>query len=64
MSIVHLINRRFEHSTQAKDYDFSRATVRALWDAGREAVRQTLAHPDWPRACDTRRGVRTYDLAR
>jgi NTE family protein len=64
VSIVHLINRRFAHSSQVKDYEFSRATVRALWDAGREAVRRTLASPEWPQACATRRGVRTYDLAR
>jgi NTE family protein len=64
VSIVHLINRRFEHSSQAKDYDFSRGTVRALWDAGREAVGRTLASPEWPQVCATRRGVRIYDLAR
>jgi NTE family protein len=64
VSIVHLINRRFEHSSQVKDYEFSRATVRALWDAGREAVRRTLASREWPQACATRRGVRTYDIAR
>jgi NTE family protein len=64
VSIVQLINRRFDHTTQAKDYEFSRATVRALWDAGREAVRRTLDSPEWPLACATDRGVRTYDLAR
>jgi len=64
VSIVQLINRRFDHTTQAKDYEFSRATVRALWNAGREAVRRTLDSPEWPLACATDRGVRTYDLAR
>jgi NTE family protein len=64
VSIVQLINRRFDHSTQAKDYEFSRATVRALWDAGRDAVQRTVESPEFPRACKTDRGVRTYDLAR
>lgn len=64
VSIVQLINRRFDDSTQAKDYEFSRATVRALWDAGRDAVHRTVASPEWPLACATGRGVRTYDLAR
>jgi NTE family protein len=64
VSIVQLINRRFDDSTQAKDYEFSRATVRALWDAGRDAVHRTVASPEWPLACATTRGVRTYDLAR
>ena len=64
VSIVQIINRRFDHSSQAKDFEFSRATVRALWDAGRDAVKRTLASPEWPLACATHRGVRTYDLAR
>jgi NTE family protein len=63
LSIVHLINRRFEHSSQSKDYEFSRATVGALWDAGREAVRTTLAHPDWRKACKAETGLQTYDMA-
>ncbi|MCC6193276.1 MAG: patatin-like phospholipase family protein [Burkholderiales bacterium] len=64
VSVVHLINRRFDHSTQAKDYEFSRATVRALWDAGRDAVHRSIASPQWHHACATRHGVQTYDLAR
>ena len=64
VSIVQLINRRFDHTSQAKDYEFSRATVRALWDAGRDAVERTMQSPEWPLACTTDRGVRTYDLAR
>jgi NTE family protein len=63
LSIVHLINRRLEHSSQSKDYEFSRATVAALWDAGRSAAHRTLAHPDWRNACRAERGMRAYDLA-
>ncbi|HEY7904331.1 MAG TPA: patatin-like phospholipase family protein [Casimicrobiaceae bacterium] len=62
LSVVHLINRRFAHSTQAKDYAFSRSTVEALWDEGRGAVRATLAHPDWRRACRSEEGMRAFDL--
>lgn len=62
VSIVHLINRRTAFSTVAKDYDFSRATVEALWEAGREDLRRTLAHPHWRRASVARNGLRTYDL--
>ena len=62
LSIVHLINRRLEHSTQSKDYEFSRATVEALWNAGRNAVQQTLKHPEWRRACRAERGMRAFDL--
>ncbi|MBS0326699.1 MAG: DUF3734 domain-containing protein, partial [Proteobacteria bacterium] len=55
-------NRRTAFSTVAKDFDFSRATVEALWEAGREDLRRTLAHPHWPRASVARNGLRTYDL--
>lgn len=64
VSVVQLINRRFDHSSQAKDYEFSRATVRSLWDAGREAVHATMASPQWPQACTAKRGLQTFDLAR
>jgi NTE family protein len=64
VSVVQLINRRFEHSSQAKDYEFSRATVRALWESGRDAVRRTVAHPDWQHACTRRQGLESFDLAR
>jgi len=64
VSVVQLINRRFAHSSQSKDYEFSRATVRSLWEAGRDAVQRTMASPEWPQACATRQGLSTYDLAR
>jgi NTE family protein len=64
VSVVQLINRRFEHSSQTKDYEFSRATIRSLWDAGRDAVRQTVSHPQWQRACTVQRRFESYDLAR
>lgn len=63
LSIVHLINRRMKDSSQAKDYQFSRATVDALWDAGRSAVRRTLKHPDWRQACRAEHGMRAFDLS-
>ena len=63
LSIVHLINRRMKYSSQAKDYEFSRATVDALWDAGRSAVRRTLKHPDWRQACRAEHGMRAFDLS-
>src|SRR5262245_32563361 len=44
--IAHLINRRFPTSTNAKDYEFSRATVRQLWEAGLDDVRRSCAHPE------------------
>ena len=51
------------HSSQSKDYEFSRATVRALWDAAATPCTRTMASPQWPHACSSARGVQTFDLA-
>ena len=64
ISLIHLINRRYSHSASSKDYEFSRATVMDLWESGFDAVRQSLAHPDWHSAVQCSRGMRVYDLAR
>ena len=63
ISIVHLINRHTEFATESKDYEFSRGTIRALWAAGRDDMRRTMASPDWSKACSAGRGMRTFDLA-
>jgi len=63
ITIAHLINRRFPTSTNAKDYEFSRTTIRQLWEAGLDDVRRTCAHRDWERACEVVPGVRVFDLA-
>ena len=62
ISIVHLINRRNGYATAAKDYDFSRASMEALWEAGRADLRRTLGHPHWRHAAFAQDGLRTYDL--
>ncbi|MEO8751737.1 MAG: patatin-like phospholipase family protein [Casimicrobiaceae bacterium] len=63
VSVVQLINRRYKHSLHSKDYEFSRATVRSLWESGRDAVKATLASPQWPHACTVHHGLHTFDLA-
>jgi NTE family protein len=63
IAVVQLINRRYTHSSQSKDYEFSRATVRTLWESGRDAVQRTMASPQWPKACSMRHGLQTFDLA-
>jgi NTE family protein len=63
ITIAHLINRRFAHSTSSKDYEFSRTTVRQLWDAGLEDVRRTCSHRAWRNAREVESGIRVFDLA-
>jgi NTE family protein len=64
ITIAHLINRRFAHSANSKDYEFSRTTVRELWQAGLDDMRRTCAHPDWLKATEVESGVRVVDLSR
>lgn len=64
IAIAHLINRRFGHSTNSKDYEFSRATVRQLWEAGLEDVRRTCNHAEWAQALRPVDGMRIFDLTR
>lgn len=63
-TIAHLINRRLPHSTQSKDYEFSRATVNELWAAGLEDVRRATAKKDWAEPEELLEGMRIYDLTR
>jgi NTE family protein len=64
ITIAHLINRRFAHSANSKDYEFSRTTVRELWQAGLDDMRRTCAHRDWLKATKVENGVRVVDLSR
>ena len=64
IDIVHLINRRFTHASNTKDFEFSRATVRELWECGLEDARITAVHPDWLQATRSEAGVRVYDATR
>lgn len=64
ITIAHLINRRFGHSTNSKDYEFSRATVRQLWEAGLQDMRRTCTHSDWSKALKPVDGMRIFDLTR
>ena len=64
VDIVHLINRRFSYTSFSKDYEFSRATVGQLWEAGLEDFRRTVAHPDWQKKTDPAEGIGVYDLTR
>jgi NTE family protein len=63
VTIAHLINRRFVHSTNSKDYEFSRTTIRELWEAGLNDVRRTCAHRSWGKAIEVVGGVRVFDLS-
>ena len=64
VTVVHFINRRRKSHSSAKDYEFSRTTVRELWQAGLDDMRRTCAHRDWLKATEVEYGVRVVDLSR
>ena len=64
IDIVHLINRRHSYPGHTKDYEFSRATIQALWAAGLDDARRIIAHPERLRRTDLSDSIRVYDLAR
>jgi len=63
ITIAHLVNRRFPTSINAKDYEFSRATVRDLWQAGLDDVRRAYARLQQLRASELVKGVRVFELS-
>ena len=62
IDIYHLIYREKQYELDAKDYEFSRATVEDHWEAGLRDMRATLAHPEALRSDAPANGVTTYDL--
>ena len=64
VTLVHFINRHDTSSSQFKDAEFSRATVKELWEAGEADVRDAIAHPEWRRLTDLGHGMRVYDITK
>jgi NTE family protein len=62
IDIYHLIYREKQYELDAKDYEFSRATVQEHWEAGLRDMRITLGHPEALRTDGGVNGVTTYDL--
>ena len=64
VTIVHLIKRRADYSTEFKDFEFSRASMDDHWQDGVNDVNQTFDHPEW--ACRSRPkvGVNVLDLTK
>lgn len=63
IDIVHLIYRQDRFELESKDYEFSRASVREHWEAGRRDMLSTVEHPDLLKKSNVDDGVTVYDLA-
>jgi NTE family protein len=62
VAIVHLIYRRKPYESQAKDYEFSRTSMREHWKAGLEDAGRTLADARWNDPLPDADGIRVFDL--
>jgi NTE family protein len=61
-TIAHVNDRRPSHAGQAKDAEFSRATVNARWAGGLEDIRRSAANLDWMQPLDLGPGIQMYFL--
>lgn len=62
MDIVQLIHRSDNAQGQAKDYEFSRATMERRWAQGLADARQTLEASPWLAPMPAELGARSFDV--
>jgi NTE family protein len=62
--ILHLIYQQAAYEGEAKDYEFSGASMREHWDSGYRDTKRTLAHRDWLRGHAPDRGIEVHDIHR
>jgi NTE family protein len=64
VNIIHLIHQAEAYEGDAKDYEFSDASIREHRQTGYEDTLRTLSHRDWLDLPDTKVGVRVHDIHR
>jgi NTE family protein len=65
ITVAHLIYRQAKYERQSRDYEFSRTSMPAHWDAGAHDVETSLAHPAWQARKPKRDGgIQVFDLTR
>jgi len=47
VTVVHLIYRRKNYESSAKDYNFSRLNMIDHWQSGERDVHLSMRHPEW-----------------
>jgi NTE family protein len=63
-TILELIYQQAAYETQAKDYEFSPASMRAHWNSGYLDTERTLRHKDWLTVAEGDAGLRVHDIHR
>jgi NTE family protein len=63
-TILELIYQQAAYETQAKDYEFSAASMREHWNSGYLDTRRTLRHRDWLEVSNGDTGLSVHDIHR
>jgi NTE family protein len=64
INIMQLIYQQKAYEGDAKDYEFSRLSMRDHWRSGYYDTRNTLAHKNWLEMHGNGGGIRTHDIHR
>ena len=64
INIMQLIYQQKAYEGDAKDYEFSRLSMRDHWRSGYYDTRNTLAHKNWLEMKGTGGGIHTHDIHR
>lgn len=64
VTLLHLIYEQAAYEGQAKDYEFSAATMREHWQGGLADTRATLKRKDWIRVASVPAGIVAHDIHR
>ena len=64
VTLLHLIYEQAAYEGQAKDYEFSAASMREHWQAGLTDTRATLKHKDWVKVASVPAGIVVHDIHR
>ncbi|MGV2291728.1 patatin-like phospholipase family protein [Trinickia sp. YCB016] len=62
VALVHFTNRHNTHSSDFKDYEFSRATMTELWEGGLSDVRGAIEREEWHNVVELAEGIRIFDF--
>jgi NTE family protein len=63
-TILELIYQQAAYETQAKDYEFSAASMHEHWNSGFLDTQRTLRHRDWLKVSETAAGFSLHDIHR
>jgi NTE family protein len=63
-TILEMIYQKAAYETQAKDYEFSGASMREHWNSGYQDMQCTLLHRSWLNVAESATGLRVHDIHR